>query len=122
MKLSDGVFKHEQCIMKHICNSKTRALRAWGTGEAATHKRFGGVIVERRPPPRHGNTRTSGEGTMELDKRNGNALGTMSRRTVLKAGAGLAAGAVLGFPVIVRAQSESIKIGHLTPMTGFLGV
>ena len=42
-----------------------------------------------------------------------------SRRNVLKAGA---AGALaLGFPAIVRAQSGAIKIGHLTPMTGFLG-
>ena len=42
-----------------------------------------------------------------------------SRRNVLKAGA---AGALaLGFPAIVRAQSGAIKIGHLTPLTGFLG-
>lgn len=42
-----------------------------------------------------------------------------SRRDVLKAGG---AGALaLGFPAIVKAQSAAIKIGHLTPMTGFLG-
>ena len=42
-----------------------------------------------------------------------------SRRDLLKAGT---AGALaLGFPAIVRAQSDAIKIGHLTPMTGFLG-
>ncbi|HEX5094128.1 MAG TPA: ABC transporter substrate-binding protein [Burkholderiales bacterium] len=42
-----------------------------------------------------------------------------SRREVLKAGT---AGALaLGFPAIVRAQSDAIRIGHLTPMTGFLG-
>lgn len=42
-----------------------------------------------------------------------------SRRELLKAGT---AGALaLGFPAIVRAQSDAIKIGHLTPMTGFLG-
>jgi branched-chain amino acid transport system substrate-binding protein len=34
--------------------------------------------------------------------------------------AGLAA-LELGFPSIVRAQSDKIKIGHLTPRTGFLG-
>jgi branched-chain amino acid transport system substrate-binding protein len=45
----------------------------------------------------------------------------LQRRTVLKTGAGLAAGAAIGFPAILRAQSEPIKIGHLTPMTGFLG-
>lgn len=44
------------------------------------------------------------------------------RRKVLQLGAGLAATAVLGFPGIVRAQSDKIRIGHLTPMTGFLGV
>src|SRR5512134_485909 len=42
-----------------------------------------------------------------------------SRRDVLKAGT---AGALaLGFPAIVKAQSGPIKIGHLTPLTGFLG-
>lgn len=41
------------------------------------------------------------------------------RRDVLKAGV---AGAVaLGFPAIVRGQSDRIRIGHLTPLTGFLG-
>ncbi|NYZ17660.1 ABC transporter substrate-binding protein [Azospirillum sp. RWY-5-1] len=44
-----------------------------------------------------------------------------TRRTALKIGGGLAAGAVLGFPAIVRAQSDAIRIGHLTPRTGFLG-
>jgi branched-chain amino acid transport system substrate-binding protein len=42
-----------------------------------------------------------------------------NRRELLKAGA---AGALaLGFPAIVKAQSGAIKIGHLTPLTGFLG-
>ena len=41
------------------------------------------------------------------------------RRRVLKAAA---AGALaLGFPASVRSQSDKIKIGHLTPLTGFLG-
>jgi len=45
---------------------------------------------------------------------------TVNRRTILKTGA--AAGTLaLGFPAIVRAQADKIKIGHLTPMTGFLG-
>jgi len=48
--------------------------------------------------------------------------GLVRRRTVLKTGAGLAASAAIGFPAILRAQSDAIKIGHLTPMTGFLGV
>ena len=45
----------------------------------------------------------------------------MSRRTLIKgaAGAGLLAG--VGMPAISRAQSDVIKIGHLTPITGFLG-
>jgi branched-chain amino acid transport system substrate-binding protein len=42
-----------------------------------------------------------------------------SRRDILKAGA--AGAAALGMPAIVRAQSGAIKIGHLTPLTGFLG-
>jgi branched-chain amino acid transport system substrate-binding protein len=43
------------------------------------------------------------------------------RRTLLKAGAAMAGASALGFPSILRAQSDKIKIGHLTPLTGFLG-
>src|SRR6202521_3916236 len=45
-----------------------------------------------------------------------------SRRRALKAlaGAGAMAG-TLGFPAIVRAQQDTLKFGHLTPRTGFLG-
>jgi branched-chain amino acid transport system substrate-binding protein len=46
---------------------------------------------------------------------------TPQRRAVLKAGAALAGSAALGFPALVSAQAEKIKIGHLTPLTGFLG-
>lgn len=42
-----------------------------------------------------------------------------SRREILKAGA--AAAAALSFPGVLKAQSSPIKIGHLTPLTGFLG-
>jgi len=44
-----------------------------------------------------------------------------SRRTVLKMGAAFAGASALGCPAIVRAQADKIKIGHLTPLTGFLG-
>src|SRR5258708_7876049 len=45
-----------------------------------------------------------------------------SRRRVLKAAAGAGALAgTLGFPAIVRAQQDTLKFGHLTPRTGFLG-
>lgn len=54
---------------------------------------------------------------MNHDKKD--AAASTRRRELLKAGA---AGALaLGFPAIVRAQPEAIKIGHLTPLTGFLG-
>jgi len=43
------------------------------------------------------------------------------RRRILQGGAAAAGMATLGFPGIVRAQSEAIRIGHLTPLTGFLG-
>lgn len=46
---------------------------------------------------------------------------TSSRRTVLKAGAAMAGAYTFGLPTIARAQSDKIKIGHLTPLTGFLG-
>jgi branched-chain amino acid transport system substrate-binding protein len=43
------------------------------------------------------------------------------RRTLLKASAAFAGASAIGFPSIVRAQADKIKIGHLTPLTGFLG-
>jgi branched-chain amino acid transport system substrate-binding protein len=44
-----------------------------------------------------------------------------NRRTLLKASAAFAGASALGFPAISYGQSEKIKIGHLTPLTGFLG-
>ncbi len=44
-----------------------------------------------------------------------------TRRQLLQAGSAAGAMALLGLPAIVRAQSDKIKIGHLTPLTGFLG-
>src|ERR1039457_821388 len=44
-----------------------------------------------------------------------------NRRTVLKASAAFAGASAIGFPAIVSGQTEKIKIGHLTPLTGFLG-
>lgn len=44
-----------------------------------------------------------------------------SRRTLLKGSAAFAGAAAIGFPAISYGQSEKIKIGHLTPLTGFLG-
>lgn len=43
------------------------------------------------------------------------------RRRVLQAGAALAGVAAFGLPTLLRAQTGPIKIGHLTPLTGFLG-
>jgi branched-chain amino acid transport system substrate-binding protein len=44
-----------------------------------------------------------------------------TRRSLLKGAASAAALAGIGMPAIVRAQSDVIRIGHLTPRTGFLG-
>lgn len=53
------------------------------------------------------------------------AVRPMTRRRALTTTAAGAAGFVaasqLGFPAIVRAQADAIKVGHLTPLTGFLG-
>src|SRR5215475_5703463 len=51
----------------------------------------------------------------------GARMTTSSRRNVLKGGAALTGTLAFGFPAIVRAQTDKIKIGHLTPLTGFLG-
>ncbi len=44
-----------------------------------------------------------------------------TRRRLLKSGAALAGVSALGFPTISYGQSDKITIGHLTPLTGFLG-
>ena len=44
-----------------------------------------------------------------------------NRRTLLKGSAAFAGASALGFPSIVSGQTDKIKIGHLTPLTGFLG-
>lgn len=46
---------------------------------------------------------------------------TISRRSLLRTAAGGAALAGIGMPAISKAQAEAIRIGHLTPRTGFLG-
>jgi branched-chain amino acid transport system substrate-binding protein len=43
------------------------------------------------------------------------------RRTLLKASAAFAGASAIGFPAISYGQTEKIRIGHLTPLTGFLG-
>jgi branched-chain amino acid transport system substrate-binding protein len=45
----------------------------------------------------------------------------VSRRRVLTSGAALAGVSALSFPAISHGQSDTIRIGHLTPLTGFLG-
>src|SRR6195256_1382921 len=44
-----------------------------------------------------------------------------SRRTILKASAAFAGASAIGFPAISYGQAEKIRVGHLTPLTGFLG-
>ena len=43
------------------------------------------------------------------------------RRLLLRGAASAIAGSTLGFPAIVRARDNDIRLGHLTPRTGFLG-
>ena len=44
-----------------------------------------------------------------------------TRRTVIKGALAGAATSIAGFPFISYGQSDVIRIGHLTPRTGFLG-
>ena len=44
-----------------------------------------------------------------------------TRRQVLKTGATLAGVSALGAPALLHAQADRVRIGHLTPLTGFLG-
>src|SRR5438105_15158361 len=44
-----------------------------------------------------------------------------SRRAVLKASAAFAGASTFAIPSIVRGESDKIRVGHLTPLTGFLG-
>ena len=45
----------------------------------------------------------------------------MNRRSLLKGAAGSALMAGIGMPAISYGQADALKIGHLTPRTGFLG-
>src|ERR671931_2116812 len=45
----------------------------------------------------------------------------LSRRALIKSAAGSALLAGVGMPAVVRGQADAIRIGHLTPLTGFLG-
>lgn len=59
---------------------------------------------------------------MEYDKKSGSlVLPLPKRRSALKLGAAIAGLSALGLPALVYGQADKIKIGHLTPMTGFLG-
>lgn len=53
--------------------------------------------------------------------RNGQTRGLTRRRILQASAAGVAGLSVAGFPAILRAQSDPIRLGHLTPLTGFLG-
>ena len=44
-----------------------------------------------------------------------------TRRTLLKGSAALVGASALGFPAISYGQTDKLRIGHLTPLTGFLG-
>ncbi|MDB5852885.1 MAG: transporter substrate-binding protein [Herminiimonas sp.] len=59
---------------------------------------------------------------MENEKsKSGLIVQSPQRRKLLTAGAALAGASAMGFPAIVHSQSDKIRIGHLTPLTGFLG-
>ena len=45
---------------------------------------------------------------------------SQTRRRLVIAGSAAGAVSAMGFPAIVKAQSDKIRIGHLTPLTGFL--
>jgi hypothetical protein len=45
---------------------------------------------------------------------------SLSRRTLIKGATGSALLTGVGMPAIVKAQADAIRIGHLTPLTGFL--
>src|SRR5438270_1896775 len=48
-------------------------------------------------------------------------LASRRRRQLIQGAAAAAVVGSLGFPAIVRGQSDAIRLGHLTPRTGFLG-
>src|SRR5207244_212207 len=56
--------------------------------------------------------------TMSTSRRHGGSR--LSRRSLL-GGAAAVIGS-FGFPAVVKAQAETIRAGHLTPRTGFLGL
>ena len=68
--------------------------------------------------------RTSNPSTPPILSSTETGLHSPGRRQLITgsaAVAGMSALGAMGFPAIVHAQSDKIKIGHLTPLTGFLG-
>src|SRR5262249_32456135 len=64
----------------------------------------------------------NGRQTPEGKAAGGRSMTSSNRRSVLTGGAAVAGTLALGMPSIVRAQPAKLVIGHLTPLTGFLGV
>jgi len=59
----------------------------------------------------------------DMKKRDTSPLAAnVTRRQVIKMGVGAVAVGSLGFPAIIKAASDTIRIGHITPRSGFLGV
>ena len=46
----------------------------------------------------------------------------ITRRQMIKMSAGAVAAGSIGFPAIISAASDTIRVGHITPRSGFLGV
>jgi branched-chain amino acid transport system substrate-binding protein len=57
----------------------------------------------------------------QFRKTGSDGLHSPQRRKALQAGAAIAGVSTLGLPLLAGAQAEKIRIGHLTPLTGFLG-
>src|SRR6266851_7091122 len=80
-------------------------------------RKSGGKRADRTMKPRPWpaqSARMSSKGGIAMNSR-------LSRRTLVKGAAGSALLAGVGMPAIVKAQADAIRIGHLTPITGFLG-
>ncbi len=57
-----------------------------------------------------------------MKKRDTSPLTAMvTRRQMIKMSVGAVAAGSLGFPAIIKAASDTIRVGHITPRSGFLG-
>src|SRR5262249_33693856 len=99
-----------------LCRATVTVAEQCGKRRAPIARARSGL--ERRAGDRRGGRVVETDGREDIAMTHCSKL---SRRVLLKGAAGSAVIAGIGMPAISRAQADVVRIGHLTPVTGFLG-